>query len=77
MPVKSLSRTVPLIAGILFGLSSHSSTSADTISGTARVIDGDTISVGATIIRLEGLDAPDLAQTCDGPEAVRRHLDIE
>ncbi|MEO1018523.1 MAG: hypothetical protein AAFY56_12650 [Pseudomonadota bacterium] len=36
---------------------------AEKLSGTAPVIDGDTISVDATIIRLEGLDAPELAQT--------------
>jgi endonuclease YncB( thermonuclease family) len=34
------------------------------ISGVARVIDGDTIIIGATRIRLEGIDAPEAAQTC-------------
>ena len=32
--------------------------------GLTRVIDGDTIHVGDTRIRLEGIDAPESAQTC-------------
>jgi endonuclease YncB( thermonuclease family) len=32
--------------------------------GEARVIDGDTIDMGGTRIRLEGIDAPEIAQTC-------------
>jgi endonuclease YncB( thermonuclease family) len=34
------------------------------IVGAARVIDGDTVSVGDVRIRLEGIDAPESAQTC-------------
>lgn len=37
---------------------------AEPISGAARVIDGDTLSIGDTRIRLSGLDAPEIAQTC-------------
>jgi endonuclease YncB( thermonuclease family) len=36
---------------------------ADTI-GPARVVDGDTIHIGETKIRLHGIDAPELKQTC-------------
>ncbi|MEQ1647089.1 MAG: thermonuclease family protein [Hyphomicrobiaceae bacterium] len=32
--------------------------------GRARVIDGDTIDVGTTRVRLEGIDAPENGQTC-------------
>ena len=35
------------------------------IAGSATVIDGDTISIGGTRIRLEGTDAPEWEQTCD------------
>jgi endonuclease YncB( thermonuclease family) len=35
-----------------------------TVSGVATVIDGDTIAIGETRIRLEGIDAPEAAQTC-------------
>jgi endonuclease YncB( thermonuclease family) len=41
------------------------------------VIDGDTFKAGGTSIRLHGLDAPELAQTCDGwaaGDAARRAL---
>ena len=30
-----------------------------TLSGTARVIDGDTIAIAGTTIRLHGIDAPE------------------
>jgi endonuclease YncB( thermonuclease family) len=34
------------------------------IEGPARVVDGDTLDVGQTRVRLEGIDAPETAQTC-------------
>jgi endonuclease YncB( thermonuclease family) len=34
------------------------------ISGRARVIDGDTLQIGQTRIRLHGIDAPEASQTC-------------
>lgn len=34
------------------------------ITGPARVIDGDSLVVGGAEIRLEGIDAPELHQTC-------------
>jgi endonuclease YncB( thermonuclease family) len=37
---------------------------AGEISGAAHVIDGDTIEIGATKVRLFGIDAPESAQTC-------------
>lgn len=37
---------------------------AATVSGRAIVIDGDTLEVAGERIRLEGIDAPELAQTC-------------
>lgn len=36
----------------------------DDISGSARVGDGDTIVLGATRVRLWGIDAPEAAQPC-------------
>lgn len=32
--------------------------------GPARVVDGDTLAIGSARIRLEGIDAPEMAQTC-------------
>jgi endonuclease YncB( thermonuclease family) len=38
--------------------------SGSSIEGPARVVDGDTIVIGETRIRLEGIDAPEAGQTC-------------
>ena len=38
------------------------------IAGTARVIDGDTLALGPVRIRLHGIDAPELGQTCQGSD---------
>ena len=34
------------------------------LHGTATVVDGDTLDLGPSRIRLFGIDAPELAQTC-------------
>jgi endonuclease YncB( thermonuclease family) len=47
-----------------FGGAARSEVSAGAIRGHAHVIDGDTISIGAARIRLEGIDAPESGQTC-------------
>jgi len=36
----------------------------DAVVGAANVVDGDTISIGETRVRLEGIDAPEAAQSC-------------
>ena len=41
-----------------------SEVSAGAVRGHAHVIDGDTISIGETRVRLEGIDAPESGQTC-------------
>ena len=38
-------------------------------SGAARVIDGDTLAIGATRVRLFGIDAPESGQRCGGSGA--------
>jgi endonuclease YncB( thermonuclease family) len=38
---------------------------AETVSGPATVIDGDTLEIGERRIRLFGIDAPEAQQTCD------------
>jgi endonuclease YncB( thermonuclease family) len=45
-------------------LGQHLSGLAGELTGSPRVIDGDTIAIGKTRIRLEGIDAPEAAQTC-------------
>src|SRR6266536_4561230 len=43
-----------------------SAASAADLSGPVRVIDGDTLDMGGTRIRLWGIDAPEMRQTCQG-----------
>ena len=43
---------------------------AETVEGTARVVDGDTIEIRDQKIRLWGIDAPELAQRCTEDGAV-------
>jgi endonuclease YncB( thermonuclease family) len=47
------------------------------IDGVARVVDGDTIVVGDTRIRLEGIDAPEAGQTCTRRPAGEWHCGTE
>lgn len=37
------------------------------VVGIARAIDGDTLRVGGTRVRLHGIDAPELRQQCEAP----------
>ncbi|MDE3078941.1 MAG: hypothetical protein KGI94_02780 [Paracoccaceae bacterium] len=37
---------------------------AEVLTGTPRVIDGDTLAFGPRHVRLMGIDAPELAQRC-------------
>jgi endonuclease YncB( thermonuclease family) len=69
-----LCTTYPLVAFALavgfisIGGSVHVSARSDAppgpLTGEVRVIDGDTIAIGETRVRLEGIDAPEAAQTC-------------
>ncbi len=45
-------------------VAARSDVSPGPVTGHVRVIDGDTIAIGETRIRLEGIDAPEFAQTC-------------
>jgi endonuclease YncB( thermonuclease family) len=45
-------------------IAARSSSEPASITGAAQVIDGDTIAIGGTRIRLEGIDAPEAGQTC-------------
>ena len=63
-PMTSLFRLLPSIvtaAGLLaFALPAQ----AETLSGQARIIDGDTLAVAGERIRLNGIDAPETGQAC-------------
>jgi endonuclease YncB( thermonuclease family) len=56
-----------LIAGMAAGaiaVATGPSPAQPDLAGLARVIDGDTLTVAGTRIRLYGIDAPETAQTC-------------
>ena len=57
-----------VIVAILFGLPAQ----AEVITGTVRLMDGDTFEIKGVIIRLADIDAPELAQKCPGgPKSLR------
>ena len=35
---------------------------AETVTGTPRIVDGDTLEISGTMIRLHGVDAPEVSQ---------------
>lgn len=62
-PLRLLSLSV--CVGIVALAASTSLARAETISGQATVVDGDTLIVTGQRIRLWGIDAPESAQQCD------------
>src|SRR4051812_1478826 len=57
------------LIGLLLAVAVHLARVPDGpgISGPARIVDGDTLEIGGTRIRLLGIDAPELAQSCEAP----------
>lgn len=45
--------------------------SGERVEGPARIVDGDTIDIGGTRIRLEGIDAPEAGQDCERADGTR------
>jgi endonuclease YncB( thermonuclease family) len=45
----------------------------ETLAGPVRVIDGDTFAIGETVVRLADVDAPEMAQRCEGGLSALRH----
>ncbi len=58
-----------VICGIFFILTYHDVKSSEisSVSGYAKIIDGDTIKINSKKIRLHGIDAPEKKQTCKKP----------
>jgi endonuclease YncB( thermonuclease family) len=69
-----LVRMIRMLALILVAAIARAVAAAElqTLTGIASVIDGDTFAIDATVIRLADVDAPELAQTCDGGAAELR-----
>jgi endonuclease YncB( thermonuclease family) len=70
MPVRPILLLLTIFVFIAAG-ASLSSADAASLAGPARVIDGDTIAIGRTHIRLLGIDAPETDQTCIGKNSQR------
>ena len=47
------------------------------LAGVPRIVDGDTLAIGATKVRLEGIDAPETDQYCINATGVRWTCGIE
>lgn len=50
--------------GRIDGPTAGTATPGETITGAVRVVDGDSLEIGAARIRLFGIDAPELRQLC-------------
>jgi endonuclease YncB( thermonuclease family) len=55
------SRIVTIVASLLLGSGAFG---AEVISGEPRIVDGDTVQIGATKIRFAGIDSPETDQVC-------------
>lgn len=53
---------------LILGLALGAGAAGADVRGAARVIDGDTLNVAGTNVRLIGIDAPEMAQTCELPQ---------
>jgi endonuclease YncB( thermonuclease family) len=63
-----------LAAVIILGLAPPAATAEPVVlAGAVAVIDGDTFRIGETVVRLYDIDAPEIAQTCDGGSSPLRH----
>ena len=53
------------ILGVITAIALAAPASAETLSGAAKVIDGDTLEIAGRRVRLFGIDAPEATQTCN------------
>jgi endonuclease YncB( thermonuclease family) len=54
-------RSIAAALTLLFALPAH----AQDVSGSARAVDGDSLDFGGIAVRIHGIDAPELAQSCE------------
>ncbi len=60
-------RNLVFIAVLLLG----SAAAAETLSGKATIVDGDTVKIGETTVHLYGIDAPEMDQFCNDKKGNR------
>src|ERR1700756_4598532 len=61
--------TIAVLAALI--LAPTSAAAADNLAGQASVIDGDTLQIHGTRIRLWGIDAPESSQLCRGEDSLQ------
>src|ERR1700694_1056741 len=59
------------MAAVVAVLSLSSAAFADDLSGQASIIDGDTLEIHGTRVRLWGVDAPESTQLCRGSDSLQ------
>src|SRR5271170_4142717 len=67
--VRETQMTSRLIFAAVMLLTSTTLSLSDDLTGQASVIDGDTLEIHGTRIRLWGVDAPESSQLCRGPDS--------
>src|SRR4051794_36138869 len=65
--IADAAKALPIAISLLCPPTAWALDGTATITGTAHVLDGDTLEIGTTRIRLFGIDAPEGAQTCKDP----------
>jgi endonuclease YncB( thermonuclease family) len=70
-------RPTMLIAIVFLYYLTHSIALAADFSGVPRIVDGDTLAIGAIKVRLEGIDAPETDQVCLNASGERWTCGIE
>lgn len=68
--MKRMSRSFVVLATVVLVLSGVSLALAETIVGRGSIIDGDTLEIHGTRIRLWGVDAPESTQLCRGEDSL-------
>ncbi len=53
---------------VLFALPNLSASEVESVTGSPRIIDDDTLEIDGTRIRLHGIDTPEVRQTCQRDE---------
>jgi endonuclease YncB( thermonuclease family) len=69
--VQSSTVSAASIAMLVLVILSPASAAADDLAGQASVIDGDTLEIHGTRIRLWGIDAPETTQLCRGDDSLQ------
>jgi endonuclease YncB( thermonuclease family) len=82
MHLQSNRAALPLLAGcflniVFLACAFHAVAGADELRGIPRIVDGDTVQIGASKLRLVGIDAPETDQLCLNSDGKRWACGIE